>query len=61
MTEDCYFSHRANAEQQVFLFEDTVRSNFALYEDYPDDMLWTALDRAGLLQFVKTILEAWKA
>ncbi len=55
ITKDSYFRHIANVEQQVFLFEDTVRNNLSLYKDYPDDMLWMAIDRAGLLQFVKNL------
>jgi len=55
VTKDSFFKHIANVEQQVFLFEDTVRNNLALYKDYPDDMLWMAIDRAGLLQFVKNL------
>ncbi|MBU1144561.1 MAG: ABC transporter ATP-binding protein/permease [Firmicutes bacterium] len=47
-----YFSKIANIEQQIFLFEDTLKNNLALYKDYSDDEIWDAIDRAGLHDFV---------
>ncbi|HAP43293.1 MAG: hypothetical protein A2087_11040 [Spirochaetes bacterium GWD1_61_31] len=55
VTKDSYFRRIANVEQQVFLFEDTVRHNLTLYKDYPDDMLSMALDRAGLREFLERL------
>jgi ATP-binding cassette subfamily C protein len=47
-----YFSKIANIEQQIFLFEDTLRNNLTLYKDYSDEEIWDAINRAGLHEFV---------
>lgn len=52
-----YFSKIANIEQQIFLFEDTLRNNLTLYKDYSDEEIWDAIDRAGLHEFVKSQTE----
>ncbi|MDI6453013.1 ABC transporter ATP-binding protein [Peloplasma aerotolerans] len=48
-----YFSKIANIEQQIFLFEDTLRNNLTLYKDYSDEEIYDAIKRAGLEHFVK--------
>lgn len=48
-----YFNKISNVEQQVFLFEDTLRNNLTLYKDYCGDEITLALERAGLRDFVK--------
>lgn len=48
-----YFANIANIEQNVFIFEDTVRNNLTLYKDYSDEKIESALERAGLSNFVK--------
>ncbi len=50
-----YFAHIANIEQNVFLFEDTVKNNLTLYKDYSDDEIEDALQRAGLTDFVANL------
>jgi ATP-binding cassette, subfamily B, bacterial len=47
-----YFSKIANIEQQIFLFEDTLRNNLTLYKDYSDEEIYDAIKRAGLEDFV---------
>ena len=47
-----YLSRLANVEQQVFLFEDSLRNNLTLYKDYPDDEVTAAIEAAGLKDFV---------
>jgi len=47
-----YFSKIANIEQQIFLFEDTLRNNLTLYKEYEETQIWDAIDRAGLHDFV---------
>jgi ATP-binding cassette subfamily C protein len=47
-----YFGKLANIEQQVFLFEDTLRNNLTLYKDYADEEIRDAVRRAGLDDFV---------
>ena len=46
--------HRQIAEiyQDVFLFEDTLRQNITLYEDYTDVEVRDAVDKAGLSELV---------
>lgn len=48
-----YFSKISNIEQQIFLFEDTLKNNLTLYKDYSNEELWDAINRAGLHEFVE--------
>lgn len=48
-----FFSNVANVEQQVFIFEDTLRNNITLYKDYSEEEIDEALTKAGLKDFVK--------
>lgn len=50
-----YFNNIANIEQNVFLFEDTIRNNLTLYKDYADEQIYDALHRAGLDDFIKAL------
>ncbi len=50
--KNSYFRHIANVEQQVFLFEDTIRNNMTLYKDYEDEEIFKALSSAGLSPFI---------
>jgi len=52
-----YFAHIANIEQNVFLFEDTIRNNLALYKDYSDEEIYDAIDRSGLTDFINDLPE----
>ncbi|MDD4355014.1 MAG: ABC transporter ATP-binding protein, partial [Candidatus Izemoplasmatales bacterium] len=47
-----YFSKIANIEQQVFLFEDTLKNNLTLYKEHSDQEIADAIRRAGLEDFV---------
>lgn len=47
-----YFRNISNVEQQVFLFEDTLRNNIALYKDFSEEEINLAISRAGLNDFV---------
>lgn len=42
----------SNVEQQVFLFEDTLRNNIALHKECSEDAMDRAIRRAGLEHFV---------
>ena len=53
ITKASYFMRISNVEQQVFLFEDTVRNNISLYKEYSDEELDLAITRAGLSDFIK--------
>lgn len=50
-----YFNLIANIEQNVFLFEDSIKNNLTLYKDYSDDQINDALKRAGLNDFIKSL------
>jgi ATP-binding cassette subfamily B protein len=52
VTKDSYFHHISNVEQQVFLFEDTVKNNICLYKDYTDEEINVAIEKAGLKDFI---------
>lgn len=47
-----YFKNISNIEQQVFLFEDSLKNNLTLYKDYKAEEINLAIDRAGLRSFV---------
>lgn len=55
LTKTSYFNQISNIEQQVFLFEDTLRNNLTLYQEYSDDTIFRALDQAGLTSFVRSL------
>jgi ABC-type multidrug transport system fused ATPase/permease subunit len=50
---DQYFKLVANIEQQVFIFEDTIKNNITLYKEYTDQEVNAALEASGLTEFVK--------
>lgn len=47
-----YFKLIANIEQQVFLFEDTLRNNITLYKDYSEEEILSAIHASGLTDFL---------
>ncbi|MBU1144035.1 MAG: ABC transporter ATP-binding protein/permease [Firmicutes bacterium] len=49
-----YYGRIANIEQNIFLFEDTIRNNLTLYKDYSDQELENAIDKAGLRDFIES-------
>jgi len=52
-----YFKLVANIEQQVFIFEDTIKNNITLYKEYTDQEITAALEASGLTDFVKQLPE----
>lgn len=50
-----YFSLIANVEQQVFIFEDTLKNNITLYKEYSDEKIREAIEVAGLTSFVENL------
>lgn len=48
-----YFNNISNVEQQVFLFEDTLKNNITLYKEYSEEEINLAIKRAGLMDFVE--------
>lgn len=47
-----YFSKIANIEQNVFLFEDTLRNNLTLFKEHSEAEINEAVRKAGLTDFV---------
>jgi ABC-type multidrug transport system fused ATPase/permease subunit len=50
-----YFKLVANIEQQVFIFEDTIKNNITLYKEYSDEEVNAAIESSGLSDFVKQL------
>lgn len=50
-----YFKGISNIEQQVFLFEDTLRNNITLYNSYSQEEINSALEKAGLKEFILSL------
>lgn len=48
-----YYKLVGNIEQQVFIFEDTIKNNITLYKDYSDEDIYKAIKAAGLTDFVE--------
>ena len=51
-----YYKLVGNIEQQVFIFEDTIKNNITLYKDYSDEDIHQAIEAAGLAHFIEGIL-----
>ena len=56
-----YFNIIANIEQNVFLFEDTIKNNLTLYKDYSEEQIYDALHRAGLDDFIASLPDGIEA
>ena len=52
VTKESYFNHLSSVEQNVFMFDDTLRNNLTLYKEVSEEKLHKAMDQAGLLSFV---------
>ncbi|MDF2845087.1 MAG: transporter related [Herbinix sp.] len=50
-----YYKLIANIEQQVFIFEDTLKNNITLYKDYSEEEITKAIGAAGLTDFVANL------
>lgn len=50
-----YYQHLANVEQQVFLFDDSLRNNLTLFKDYGQEAILEAVQAAGLSDFLETL------
>lgn len=55
ITKESYFRHLSNVEQNVFMFDDTLRNNLTLLKDVEEEKLQEAITRAGLTKFVETL------
>lgn len=48
-----FYAKIANVEQNVFLFDDTIKNNITLYQNYSDDEVLFAIEKAGLSDFIE--------
>lgn len=55
ITAESYFRNIAAIEQQIFLFEDTLKNNITLYKEYLDEDINRAIEMAGLREFVEAL------
>lgn len=53
ITKESYFQSIANIEQQVFLFEDSLKNNITLYKEYTEEEIQDAIKKSGLEDFVR--------
>lgn len=53
--KETYFKAISNIEQNIFLFEDTIRNNLTLYKDYKDEEIQDAIQKAGLSDFINSL------
>jgi ATP-binding cassette subfamily C protein len=42
-------------QQEVFLFDDTIRNNITLFKNYSDEELQNAIDSAGLTEYIGSL------
>lgn len=50
-----YLARLSNIEQQVFLFDATLRDNLSLYKEYTPQQIDQAIEKAGLRDFVQKL------
>ncbi len=50
-----YYQHLANVEQQVFLFDDSLKNNLTLFKDYSQEAILEAVRAAGLSDFLEAL------
>jgi len=53
--KESFFQTISNVEQNVFIFDDTLRNNLTLYRDLSDESLKAAISEAGLESFIKNL------
>ncbi|NLL73367.1 MAG: ABC transporter ATP-binding protein [Clostridiales bacterium] len=50
-----YYKLIGNIEQEVFIFEDTVRNNLTLYKEYKEEEIIAAIEASGLNEFINQL------
>lgn len=53
--KESFFKTISNVEQNVFIFDDTLRNNLTLYRDLSDESLKAAIREAGLESFIRNL------
>lgn len=53
--KESFFKTISNVEQNVFIFDDTLRNNLTLYRDLSEESLKAAISEAGLESFIKNL------
>lgn len=49
------FSRIGFLSQKAFVFEDSIKNNICLYRDYSEEKIKTALEKAGLTEFISSL------
>lgn len=57
ITKDSYFSHIGNVDQNIFIFDDTLKNNLTLFRDCSEEKIRSAVHRSGLDPFVSGLPE----
>lgn len=55
ITKESFFQNISNVEQNVFMFDDTLRNNLTLYREVEEKRLELAIKEAGLQSFVEKL------
>lgn len=53
--KESFFKTISNVEQNVFIFDDTLRNNLTLYRDLSEETLKAAISEAGLESFIRNL------
>jgi len=53
--KESYFTKISHVDQNIFLFEDTIKNNLTLYKDYTDEEIKDAIQKAGLTEFINSL------
>lgn len=53
--KESFFKTISNVEQNVFIFDDTLRNNLTLYRDIAKEDLEAAIKEAGLISFIRNL------
>ena len=53
--KESFFKTISNVEQNVFIFDDTLRNNLTLYRDLSEESLKAAISEAGLESFIRNL------
>ncbi len=58
---EAYYKLIANIEQQVFIFEDTIKNNLTLYKEYTEKEIEEAIAASGLSEFIKKMPDGFNS
>jgi ATP-binding cassette, subfamily B, bacterial len=55
ITKESFFSHIANVDQNIFIFDDTLRNNLTLFREISDKRLWDTIEQSGLTPWIQSL------